>query len=107
APSHQPAVDTYHGVSVQDPFRWLEDGSDPAVRAWSAEHTKKARAYLDGLPAAPGLRKRLDELMTSGARSWSDLAWAGGRLFALESKPPLQQKLLVTLGDASDLASES
>ena len=29
-----PATDVYHGVSVEDPYRWLENGSDPEVRAW-------------------------------------------------------------------------
>ena len=28
-------TDTYHGVSVNDDYRWLEDGDDPRVKAWS------------------------------------------------------------------------
>lgn len=36
APSHPVAYDTYHGVRVADPQRWLEDGKDPAVRQWVA-----------------------------------------------------------------------
>src|SRR5579885_3183251 len=27
-------VDVIHGVEIHDPYRWLEDESDPAVQAW-------------------------------------------------------------------------
>ena len=27
-------VEKLHGVAVADPYRWLEDGESPEVRAW-------------------------------------------------------------------------
>ena len=106
SPAHEVAMDTYHGVEVRDPWRWLENGEDPAVRTWSREQNERARSYLDRLPGAAGVRKRLDELMMSGAPSWSDVRWAGGQLLALKSQPPREQRLLVALGSPDDLASE-
>ncbi|HEX2656616.1 MAG TPA: hypothetical protein VHU40_00020, partial [Polyangia bacterium] len=46
-PSHpptrrDPVVETLHGETVADPYRWLEDGTSPEVDAWTAAQT----AYL-------------------------------------------------------------
>src|SRR6185295_8322507 len=45
--SRQPVVDEFFGTKVTDEYRWLENGTDPAVRTWSAEQNKRARSYLD------------------------------------------------------------
>jgi hypothetical protein len=34
---------TLHGITVDDPYRWLEDTADPRARAWmlgQGEHTR-------------------------------------------------------------------
>lgn len=46
----KPVTDVYHGVQVTDDYRWLENYSDPAVRAWSDAENKYARKNLDSLP---------------------------------------------------------
>src|SRR5262245_59043001 len=43
-----PVTDAYHGVTVVDPYRWLENGTDPEVRTWTSAQTAHTRAYLDG-----------------------------------------------------------
>ena len=43
-------TDTYHGVTVHDPYRWLEDAADPKVAAWTAAQNEHTRAYLDARP---------------------------------------------------------
>ena len=101
-----PAVDEYHGVKVVDPYRWLEDSKDPEVAAWSREQTARARAALDAMPSIARIRERLTDLMARGSVSYRDLEWAGGRLFALKSRPPLEQPLLVAMTSADDPASE-
>jgi prolyl oligopeptidase len=45
----KPVTDVYNGVSVTDDYRWLENYSDPAVRAWSDAQNKYASKYLDSL----------------------------------------------------------
>ena len=50
ASPQQPVTDTYHGVTVSDPYRWLEDPHSGPVRDWSEAQDKRTRTYLDGLP---------------------------------------------------------
>lgn len=61
-----PAVDVYHGESITDPYRWLENGDAKAVKAWTAEQNEKTRAFLDKGDTRKKLRARLDELLEIG-----------------------------------------
>jgi prolyl oligopeptidase len=56
-------VDVLHGVSVTDPYRWLEEQDSPRTRAWIEEQTRYARTYLDGLPGRDGIRRRIREFL--------------------------------------------
>ena len=55
-------VETLHGKTVHDRFRWLEDGSDPKVKAWAAAEDAFARARLAKLPDRDAIAARLAEL---------------------------------------------
>jgi prolyl oligopeptidase len=39
-------VDVYHGQSVKDPYRWMEDVRSPETRAWIEDQDRYARAFL-------------------------------------------------------------
>lgn len=52
-------VDNYHGVSVPDPYRWLEDDSSEATRTWLAEENKITAAYLESIPFRGKLKNRM------------------------------------------------
>ena len=50
------------GDLVEDPYRWLEEKSDPRVQQFVAAQDQKARAYLHALPGRAVLRERLRAL---------------------------------------------
>jgi prolyl oligopeptidase len=56
-------VETIHGVSVADPYRWLEDQNSPETRAWIEAQDRCTDAVLDAVPARAQITKRLSELM--------------------------------------------
>src|SRR5436190_10116700 len=102
----KPVTDEHHGVKVVDEYRWLEESGTPAVKAWTKAQTSHARAYLDALPDRAGIEARLTALFAKDTPSHSGLVSRPGLLFALKFQPPKQQRLLVTLTSADDLASE-
>ncbi len=98
--------DAYHGVEVDDPYRWLEDWSDPAVKAWSDAQNAYARAFLDRLPGVPEITTRVKEVVEAASVSYYSLTWRPGKLFAVKSQPPLNQPLLVVMDSADEPATE-
>jgi len=56
------AVDDYHGTRVADPYRWLEDLSSPATRAWVEAQNAVTLPLLARLPQRAALLERLTQL---------------------------------------------
>ena len=106
APSGQPiAYDTYHGVRVADPQRWLENGDDPAVKAWVATQNARTRAYLDAKADRGAIAAELLRLENSFSTTDARVQVAGGQLFALTFYPKAQQPVLSTLALSGDPAT--
>ena len=95
-----PVEDRYHGITVTDDYRWLEDATSPEVVAWTDAQNRHTRAVLDALPGAEALRRRVREIRTIEVPRFGELKTAGGRLFALRFRPPQQQPVLVVLQSA-------
>ena len=55
-------TDTHFGVSVPDPYRYLEDMKNPDVAAWVKAQAEFTRATLDRVPGRAALVKRIGEL---------------------------------------------
>lgn len=55
-------TDNYHGTSVADPYRWLEDENAPETREWITRQNAVTFDYLRSLPTREPLRQRITEL---------------------------------------------
>ncbi|MBU0984927.1 MAG: prolyl oligopeptidase family serine peptidase [candidate division Zixibacteria bacterium] len=93
--------DTFHGVTVSESYRWLEEWDDPKVKEWSNAQNALTRHYLDNLPDLPAIQRRLEEIEGGATIDYSGLKPAGGRLFAKKKQPPLDQPLLVVMPSAN------
>lgn len=87
-------VDRYHGVSVQDPYRWLEDASSPRVKAWIEAQNKHTERVLASYPEGEEITQRVGSLALSGVRKFSPVL-AGQQLFFMRDTPPQAQPVLV------------
>jgi prolyl oligopeptidase len=106
AAPRRPVTDVYHGVSVEDPYRWLENGRDPEVQAWSRAQDARTRAFLSSLPGAEPIRARVRELVLATQAQYQLSRPRGGTYFAQKFQPPRQQPFVVALASPDDLASE-
>jgi len=52
-----------HGVTVKDPYQWLEDGSSPDTRAWIASQQQYTSSLLTSRPGMNELREETRKLV--------------------------------------------
>ena len=55
-------TDNYFGVTVADPYRWLEDDNSPEVAHWVEAENKVTFAYLEKIPYRQQIKERLAKL---------------------------------------------
>jgi prolyl oligopeptidase len=102
----KPVLTKYQGVTVEDPYQWLEKDDEPDVKAWSDAQNQRTRQYLDQLPDRAAIEKQLTEWYAKTSPNYFSLVSRPGLLFVMKFQPPKQQPLLVTLASADDLKSE-
>ena len=52
-------VDTYHGIAVADPYRWMEDDNAADTAAWVEAENKLTFGYLEKIPFRKPLTDRV------------------------------------------------
>src|SRR5271165_2754370 len=97
-------LDAYFDVKVDDPYRWLENADDPAVKSWSAAQDARTRNYLDGLAVRKPIFTRIWSQISKTSSSYSSLYAVGDRIFCLYTKPPKQQPMIALLTREADPA---
>jgi prolyl oligopeptidase len=56
------SINTYFGVKVADPYRWLENDRSPETEAWVKEENKVTGEYLSKIPFRDKIRSRLTKI---------------------------------------------
>ncbi|MBL9091767.1 MAG: S9 family peptidase [Planctomycetaceae bacterium] len=92
-------VDTYHGRTIADPYRWLEEPDGPATKAWIAAENEATEKLLATIPERERLKKRITEL-------WNYVRFGvpttrGGRYF-YSRNDGLQNQAVFYAADALD-----
>jgi len=96
-------VDVLHGHDVADPYRWLEDGDTPEVRAWVAAQNEHTREALDALPDRGRWHERLVALMRRPVVLAAEVR--GDHVFCLE-RPVGAEQFVLTRRSALDHDAE-
>jgi prolyl oligopeptidase len=100
APPATPVRDvpqTFHGVTVPDPYRDLEDVKSPATQAWFKTQGEYAESMLATMPDRQTLAERIEALgRATGDSVRGIVRSAGGRLFYLKREAGHAQFKLMT-----------
>ena len=98
----KPVAETLFGVTLTDRYRWLENGKDPAVAAWTRTQHAATVSYLDRTaPPVPGLK---DELTRYFDRDKTDAPFfKNGREFFQRTKRGDPQARLYTRLDGREI----
>ena len=96
-------VDVIHGVSVHDPYRWLEDGESPEVAEWVAQQNERTNKALVDRPDRGRWHERLVALLQLPVVGGTEVR--GNRLIGFERPFGAEQAHLV-LRSASDPSVE-
>ena len=55
-------VDNFHGTSVADPYRWMEETETAEMKSWIEAENKITDAYIQAIPQRAKIKDRLTEL---------------------------------------------
>jgi prolyl oligopeptidase len=86
-------TDILHGIEIVDPYRWLEDQTSSATRAWLEVQSEYAQQYFASLPHRNVIRKRVAQLLTPASKSAPYIV--RGKYFFLERQKDRQQPAIV------------
>jgi prolyl oligopeptidase len=94
-----PVTDVIHGVTVVDPYRWLEDGNSPETRQWLEQQTGFAREYLDGIDGRDRIQRRIRELLE--VTTYDSLLASGDR-YVFRKRIATQEQPCICVRNGSD-----
>jgi prolyl oligopeptidase len=85
----EPVTEVLHGVTVTDPYRWLEDQDSLRTREWVRAQQEYARSYLDAIPGRDRIRQRIRELLD--VETYDSIQKVGKRYFFRRRLPGQEQ----------------
>ena len=109
-----PVEDTIQGHKIVDPYRYLEDVSNPDTRQYVEQELAYTRSILDPLPGRDSIHRRLSQLLTIGTIGPPQL---GGKYYFYTRREGMQNQPVLyvregvkgtdrTLVDANQMAAD-
>jgi prolyl oligopeptidase len=77
-------VENPFGVTVRDPYRYMEDLANSDVQAWLKGQADLARAVLDRIPGREGLRSRVEQLRNATTERVGEVRINGASIYSLK-----------------------
>lgn len=82
----RPVTEDLFGIKVTDPYRYMEDLDNPAVKGWMKAQADYTRQVLAAIPGRDGLLDEIEKYTNAAPATVSDVArLASGRYFFLKT----------------------
>jgi prolyl oligopeptidase len=93
-------TDTYHGVRVDDPYRYFENRNDPQVARWMKAQSAYAQATLARIPGRQALLEKITRYDSAASERVAQISRVPGDLYFIERRGATenQYKLLLRRG---------
>jgi prolyl oligopeptidase len=101
-------IEDYHGTSVPDPYRWLEDVDSPETLDWIKRQNELTFGWLEQVPGRDQIRERLTGLwdfpkrMTIEHKARTEQGRSDNRYFQFRNTGLQNQDLLYVMNDPTD-----
>ena len=92
--------DNYHGTTVADPYRWLENPDSKETQAWIAAENEVTSHYLENIPAKKQIQQRLTQLWDY--EKYGSPFKRGDRYFYFKNDGLQNQSVLYVLNSLED-----
>lgn len=92
--------DNYHGTTIADPYRWLEDANSAETKEWVDAQVAVTQAYLAQIPQRKAIQERLTKLWNY--ERYSVPSKEGGRYFYSRNDGLQNQSVLYTMKNLLD-----
>ncbi len=92
--------DNYHGTTIADPYRWLEDANSAETKVWVDAQNKVTQDFLGQIPERETIKQRLTKLWNY--ERYSVPYKEGGRYFYSRNDGLQNQAVLYTMKSLSD-----
>jgi prolyl oligopeptidase len=93
-------VDQYHGVTIADPYRWLENADSRETQAWVTAQNQLTFGFLKQIPERDRIRQRLTQLWNY--EKYGTPFKKGDRYFFFKNDGLQNQSVLYTLKSLED-----
>jgi prolyl oligopeptidase len=93
--------DNYHGATVADPYRWLEDANSAETADWVKAQNQLTQGYLAQIPGRDAIKARLTTLWNY--ERFSVPFKEGGRYFYSRNDGLQNQPVLYTMTSLADM----
>ena len=93
-------VDVYHGVTVPDPYRWLEDPKSEESQAWIGEQNALTFGWLGEIQERQAIRDRIEKLWNY--ERFSSPTWVADRYYYFRNDGLQNQSVLYVTEDLED-----
>ncbi len=97
-----PVVESHWGVSVADPYRFLEDVKDPKVQAWMKAQATATSTLLESIPGRAELLARMQQIEAAAAGLTNNVVRTEGNRFFFERRNPGEGQFKLVWRDGID-----